>query len=132
MPESGAPPAGFYEGSDGRRRWWNGAEWTDHVQPEAAVEPVGPTGAPSDARRRAALDQAVTAYVKHGYAIESYAGWQAVVGRRRRVSVLLNLVLAVVTGGLWLVVLAIRLLNWPVDRAVLTVDERGGISGEFS
>jgi hypothetical protein len=33
---SSNPPAGFYD-HNGRQRWWDGAQWTDHYQTAAAV-----------------------------------------------------------------------------------------------
>ncbi len=86
----------------------------------------------SDAERRATLDRAVARYVLHGYTETFNDGHQAVVVKRQRVNVPLNLALTIITGGFWLVVLALRLLNWPTDRAVLTVDSAGELSGEFS
>jgi hypothetical protein len=40
------PPAGFYPDSSGTMRWWDGNEWTEHVQasvppPAAATPPAG-------------------------------------------------------------------------------------------
>lgn len=78
------------------------------------------------------LDRAVARYAQHGYTVTCNDGRQAVVVKRQRVNVPLNLALTIVTGGFWLVVLALRLLNWPTDRAVLTVDAAGELSGEFS
>lgn len=78
------------------------------------------------------LDRAVARYVQHGYTVTSNTGRQAVVVKRQRVNVLVNLLLTVVTAGVWLIVLALRLLNWPTDRAVLTIDAAGELSGEFS
>jgi hypothetical protein len=86
----------------------------------------------TDAERRAILDRAVTTYVRHGYTVRSNTGRQAVVVKRQSVNVPLNALLALATGGLWLIVLALRLLNWPVDQAVLTVDGSGELRGEFS
>jgi hypothetical protein len=41
-------PAGWYDDGSGRRRWWDGARWTDHYEPEAtaatAVLPGTATG----------------------------------------------------------------------------------------
>ncbi len=38
-----SPPPGWYETSDGRTRWWDGNEWTDHFQaastPQSATPP---------------------------------------------------------------------------------------------
>lgn len=84
-----------------------------------------------EAERREMLDRAVTKYLRHGYSLESNTGRQAVVSRPQRVNVLLNLLLVLLTGGLWLIVVALQLLNRPKDRVVLTIDERGVLQGEF-
>jgi len=41
---SSNPPAGFYD-NEGRQRWWDGNQWTDHYQaaPAAPVAPPQPT-----------------------------------------------------------------------------------------
>jgi hypothetical protein len=120
-----SPQPGFYTDESGRRRWWSGTEWTD-------VTAIVRDGELTDQERRAILDRAVTKYVERGYRVDSNTGRQAVVSKRQRVHLLSNLLLTLVTGGLWLIVLAIRLLNWPSDRAVLTVDASGRLQGEFS
>ena len=95
---------------------------------ERSLPRVGAT----EAERRSVLDHAVASYVANGYRVESDTPWRAVVAKRQRVHFWSNLGLIVVTGGFWLVVLALRLTNWPVDRAVLWVDEDGRLLGEFS
>jgi hypothetical protein len=74
----------------------------------------------------------VTKYVRHGYTVASNTGRQAVVSKRRRVNVPLNTVLVVLTGGLWLAVVAVRLLDRPTDRVLLSVDGSGELRGECS
>ena len=86
----------------------------------------------TDAERRAILDRAVTKYVQHGYTVASRTGRQAVVSKRQRVNVPLNTLLVLLTGGLWLGVVAVRLLDWPTDRVLLSVDESGELRGDFS
>jgi hypothetical protein len=132
MPNSVAPPPGFYEDASGRRRWWDGNAWTEHSQPAAEAEPEASTSVLTEAQRRAVLERAVDAYVQEGYKLESLSSWQAVVTRRQRVRVGVNVLLTVITAGFWLLILALRLLNWPVDRAVLTIDADGNLGGAFS
>jgi hypothetical protein len=129
VTDSSAPSAGYFLDANGVRRWWDGKAWTDGP---SAVQPARPEQPVSEADRRALLDRAVTRYVQNGYVVQSKTDRQAVVGRRQQVKVLLNLALALITGGLWLIVLAIRLLDWPVDRVVLTVDDWGVLNAEFS
>lgn len=129
MVESTAPAPGFYSDETGRRRWWDGTAWTDHFVDPGRVARGGQLTAEE---RRDVLDRAVVRYVQHGYKVESNTGTRAVVAKRQRVFVLPNVALTLVTGGLWLIVLAVKLLNWPSDRAVLTVDAAGELHGEFS
>ena len=86
----------------------------------------------AEARRREILDDAVAVYVRHGYSVALSSPHRAVVQRPQQVKVLLSLGLTLITGGVWLVVLALRMLNRPVDRVVLTVDEWGVLVPEFS
>lgn len=37
-------PAGWYDDGSGRQRWWDGARWTEHVAPGAAVPAAGAAG----------------------------------------------------------------------------------------
>lgn len=39
-PTSTNPPAGFYPDSQGASRWWDGNDWTDHVQSVAQAAPI--------------------------------------------------------------------------------------------
>ncbi|MFD1722136.1 hypothetical protein [Amnibacterium endophyticum] len=89
--------------------------------------PRGPGGTASDE-----LDRAVATYVGHGFQVVFLSPRRAVLERRQRVHVLLNVALTLVTGGIWLLFLAIRLLNWPKDRVVLTLDDHGVLVPEFS
>ena len=132
MSDSVAPPPGFYEDASGRRQWWDGSAWTDHFQPREPTEVEALRAELTEAERRAVLERVVDSYVQEGYKLESLSSWQAVVTRRQRVRIGVNLALTVVTAGFWLVILALRLLNWPVDRAVLNVDAHGKLEGAFS
>lgn len=145
------PPEGLYTDADGRQRWWDGVAWsderptvgrlgdlaTDNATAASAPISTGMTrqddsGTWGAEDRRDLLDRAVTKYLEHGYRLRSNRGFRAVVGKRQALNVPLNLGLVLITGGFWLIVLAFRLTNWPVDTVVLTVDEHGVLTPEFS
>ena len=67
-----ATPPGWYDDGHGARRWWDGIEWTEHVQPAAPfTAPAAPVQAPSPTAYTLAGDQhpaAATPYSAPGSA----------------------------------------------------------------
>jgi hypothetical protein len=73
------------------------------------------------------LDQAVAKHVADGWSVESRTDTQAVLTRKKRIGWFWNIVLSVLTGGLWLVVVFFNLVNRKVERKVLTADAVGNV-----
>lgn len=63
-----------------------------------------------------------------GYAVETMSPGFAVLVRRKRLGIFWNLVLTIVTGGLWLIVIAIRMFNRKAERVTIAVDATGRVS----
>ncbi|GEP39586.1 hypothetical protein NPS01_32490 [Nocardioides psychrotolerans] len=78
-PNQPSTPAGWYPDGQGGQRWWDGARWTDHVQPAPAVEAPPTPPAPPAAAQAARFDpnQTVVAPPRGG---QSAAG-QAPIGQ---------------------------------------------------
>lgn len=66
------------------------------------------------------LDQQVAQHVSQGWAVESRTESQAVITKRSRIGFFWNIVLSVLTGGLWLLVVLYKVVNRKVERKVLT------------
>ena len=66
------------------------------------------------------LDQKVAEYVAKGYAVESRSESQAVMSRKARIGWFWNIVLSVLTGGIWLLVVLYKVINRKTERVVLT------------
>jgi len=73
------------------------------------------------------LDQAVAKYVAQGWAIESRTDTQVVLTRKPKLGWFWNILLTVLTGGLWLIVVFFKLVNRKVERKVLTADTAGNV-----
>lgn len=73
------------------------------------------------------LDQAVAQYVAKGWTVESRTDTQAVLSRKARIGWFWNIILSVLTGGLWLIVVFFKLVNRKVERKVLTADASGNL-----
>lgn len=56
-------PAGWYDDGSGRRRWWDGQQWTEHFAPETPAAPQTPTApeVPAAPQARAASQPEVPA-----------------------------------------------------------------------
>jgi hypothetical protein len=73
------------------------------------------------------LDQAVAKYVSQGWAVESRTQTQVTLTRKARIGWFFNILLSVLTGGLWLIVVVFKLINRKVERRVLTADTAGNL-----
>jgi hypothetical protein len=73
------------------------------------------------------LNREVASYVARGYAVESTTPGQAILSKKSRIGWFWNVLLSVVTGGLWLIVVVYKLINRKTDRVVLTVSEDGRV-----
>lgn len=80
------------------------------------------------AAREAALASALADYSRKGWQVTSTSPGQAILQRRKRIGWFWNLVLTVVTGGLWLIVVIVRVVNRKTETRVLVVDAHGRVS----
>lgn len=75
-------PAGWYPDGSGRRRWWDGVQWTEHFEPPPAppAPPAAPAPAPA-APRTGADTLAIAAYIACAVALIGSIGlWTTVFG----------------------------------------------------
>lgn len=79
-------------------------------------------------QRQEVLNREVAAYVGRGYAVESSMPGQAILSKKSKIGLLSNVLLTLLTGGIWLVVIAYRVINRKTSRVVLTVSEDGRIT----
>ncbi|PJJ72330.1 hypothetical protein CLV46_1897 [Diaminobutyricimonas aerilata] len=84
-------------------------------------------GTLSEAQRAEILNTAVAGYVRKGWAAEAISGTQAVLVKTKRIGWFWNLILVLITAGLWLIYVVYRALNRKQKRLVLFVDERGQV-----
>lgn len=76
----------------------------------------------------AVLNAEVARYAARGWSVSSVQGQQAVLQRQKRIGWFWNLVLTLITGGLWLIVVIIRVVNRKIESLIVTVDAYGRIS----
>ncbi|SKC38899.1 MULTISPECIES: hypothetical protein [Plantibacter] len=76
----------------------------------------------------AVLNAEVARYAARGWSVSSVQGQQAVLQRQKRIGWFWNLILTLITGGLWLIVVIIRVVNRKVESLIVTVDAYGRIS----
>ncbi|MBM7831301.1 hypothetical protein JOE59_002006 [Agromyces cerinus] len=81
----------------------------------------------SDESRAQLLNAEVARYAQRGWTVQSVASGQAVVSKNKRIGWFWNLILVLLTGGLWLIYVVYRALNRKVQTVVITVDPAGRI-----
>ena len=82
----------------------------------------------SDESRAQLLNAEVAKYAQRGWTVQSVAAGQAVVSKNKRIGWFWNLILVLLTGGLWLIYVVYRALNRKVQTVVIPVDPAGRIS----
>lgn len=88
--------------------------------------PVAPAPL-SDSQRADILARELATCARKGYATESISTTSAVVVKTKRIGIFWNVVLLLITGGLWIIYIIYRALNRKKDRVVLFVNELGGV-----
>ena len=81
----------------------------------------------TDAQRADILSREVAKYVRSGWATETVSTTQAVLIKTKRIGWFWNIILVVITGGLWLIYIIYRALNRKSKRLVLFVNELGQV-----
>jgi hypothetical protein len=81
---------------------------------------------PDDARARI-LNAAIAGYSSKGWTVQTASAGQAVLSRNKRMGWFWNLVLVIITGGLWLIYVIYRALNRKKQTIVVTVDQFGTV-----
>lgn len=74
---------------------------------------------PSASTGPTALQSQIAALVGQGFTVDHNDGTTAVLSRKKPLSIPLNLLGVVLTGGLWLVYILIRIVNPKVERRTI-------------
>ncbi len=89
---------------------------------------VNPTsGALSADARTQILNAEVAKHAQRGWTVQTVNVDQAVLSKTRRMGWFWNLILVLLTGGLWLIYVIYRALNRKVDTLIITVDAQGRV-----
>ena len=81
----------------------------------------------SEDLRAQILNTEVAKYAKNGWTVETVSGGQAVLSKNKRIGWFWNLILIILTGGLWLIYVIYRALNRKKLTAIITVDPYGKV-----
>lgn len=85
------------------------------------------SGALSADARTQILNAEVAKYAQRGWTVQTVNAGQAVLSKTRRMGWFWNLLLVLLTGGLWLIYVIYRALNRKVDTLIITVDAQGRV-----
>ena len=143
MTEASSAPAGWYlDGQDPRRRYWDGAQWTAHFEdPTQLLQSNARAQVPVTSKRKkpeplpadqltAILDTEVTKWTAKGWTLEATTklfGRSAMLREPRWQAFLRDLLLVLVTCGLWLIYVLYKLLIGRTSAKIITVDRFGRV-----
>lgn len=85
-------------------------------------------GALSDADRYNIVNAEVAKLARDGWTVSSVTPGQAVLQRRKRIGWFWNIILTLLTAGLWLIVVIVKLVNRKTLTKIVTVDAYGNVS----
>jgi hypothetical protein len=81
---------------------------------------------PEDTRAQI-LNAEVARRAQRGWTVETVTAGQAVLSKNKRIGWFWNLILVILTGGLWLIYIVYRALNRKKLTAIITVDVYGNV-----
>jgi hypothetical protein len=143
MTDSSSSPAGWYlDGQDPRRRYWDGENWTGYFEESATdapttVKSLHRFNSKREKLKRLPGDQLdailmaeVARWTARGWNLEGVMklfGRTAVLREPRQQAFLRDLLLVVVTLGLWLIFIIYRALVGESTRKMIRVDRFGRV-----
>lgn len=74
-----------------------------------------------------ALNAEIARFASQGWTVSSVADGQAVLQRKKRIGWFWNILLTLLTGGLWLIVVLVRIINRKNETIILSVDPSGRV-----
>ena len=87
---------------------------------------AAPAPLPEETRTQI-LSAEVARYVQRGWSVQTFAAGQAVLSKNKRIGWFWNLILVIITGGLWLIYIIYRALNRKKLTAIVSVDPYGNV-----
>jgi hypothetical protein len=79
-------------------------------------------------QQAAILNAEVARLAAQGWTVGSVSGGQGILQRKKRIGWFWNTILALVTAGLWLIVVIVRVVNRKVETRIVTVDAYGTVT----
>jgi hypothetical protein len=119
-------------GREGRQRYHDGVDWTEHVLPQR-VEPANAlVSRPLSIEQRSErLDAYLIEVVQRGWRIEYRTPTQALVERGQHISTgmhAFHFILTLLTFGVWGLVWILHAMSRFERRIVISVDDEGNVS----
>lgn len=82
----------------------------------------------SDEGRAALLNAEVAKQASRGWTVQTVSSGQAVLSRNVKIGWFWNIILSLLTAGLWLIVVIVRVVNRKKETLVIQVDAYGRVS----
>lgn len=79
-------------------------------------------------QQAAILNAEVARLAAQGWTVGSVSGDQGILQRKKRIGWFWNTILTLITAGLWLIVVIVRVVNRKIETRIVTVDAYGAVT----
>lgn len=86
-----------------------------------------PSSELSLSQRQEILQKEIEKWVSRGYSLESRTETRAVLSRKKKIRLITHLLIALLTAGIWLLVVLWQVINRKSQTVTISVDERGRV-----
>jgi hypothetical protein len=97
-----------------------------YVDPMSDISPPSPAALSADVRAQL-LNSVIAAQAQAGWTVQTMSEGQAILSRNKRIGWALNLLLAFLTFGIWLIVVLVQIVNRKKETLIVTVDKFGNV-----
>jgi hypothetical protein len=90
------------------------------------ISPPSPAALSADVRAQL-LNSVIATQAQAGWTVQAVSEGQAILSRNKRIGWALNLLLALLTAGIWLIVVLVQIVNRKKETLIVTVDKFGNV-----
>lgn len=78
-------------------------------------------------QRQEILQREIEKWVSKGFSVESSTETRAILSKKKKIRLIIHLVIALLTAGIWLLIVLWQVINRKSQTVIISVDEQGRV-----